>query len=81
LRFCGHAQHYTDIFIDGNLDELTFVAYFTDGPTILAVASLGRDPVVSHCSELMRLGKMPTAAEIKAGKVPNFLFFLSFFSS
>lgn len=27
------------------------------------------DPVVSKCSELMRMGKMPSASEIRAGKV------------
>ena len=70
LRFCGHALHFDDIIIDGNLQELTFVAYFTEGERVLAVASLGRDPVVSHCSELMRLGKMPSASELRAGKVP-----------
>ena len=75
LRFCGHALHFSDIIIDGNLQELTFVAYFTEGETVLAVASLGRDPVVSHCSELMRLGKMPFASELRAGKVRFLLLF------
>lgn len=31
--------------------------------------SMGRDPLNTQISELMRLGLMPSAAEIKAGKV------------
>jgi hypothetical protein len=34
---------------------------------VVAVCSLGKDPVVSHSSELMRLGKMPSAAQLKEG--------------
>ena len=32
-------------------------------------ASMQRDPIVSKASELLRLGLMPSAAEIKGGKV------------
>jgi len=67
VRFCGHALHFDDIIIDGDLEELVFVAYFLHGDSVLAVASVGRDPVVSHCSELFRIGKMPSAAEIRGG--------------
>lgn len=31
--------------------------------------SMQADPIVSQCSELLRLGLMPSASEIKAGKV------------
>lgn len=31
--------------------------------------SMQADPMVAKCSELMRLGVMPTASEIRAGKV------------
>jgi apoptosis-inducing factor 3 len=46
---------------------LSFVVYYARKGKILAVCSLASDPVVSHASELMRIGKMPSAAEIKDG--------------
>lgn len=87
LRYCGHALSYDDVIIDGNLDALEFVAFFTsnvtekvlsilkknvflpEGEDVLAVASMSRDPEVTQASELLRLGLMPKASEIKAGKV------------
>lgn len=33
------------------------------------MASMQNDPIAAQCSELMREGKMPTATEIRAGKV------------
>jgi len=38
---------------------------------------LGKDPACSNASELMRLNKLPTATEIRAGKV---IFFFSHFT-
>lgn len=46
-----------------------FIAYFLKGEKVLAVASMQADPVASKASELMRLGKMPSASEIKGGVV------------
>lgn len=37
--------------------------------TIVAVATMQNDPVVSKASELLRLGLMPSPEEIKNGKV------------
>jgi len=70
LRYCGHALHFNEIFIEGNLDELTFVAYFSDGDKVLGTASLGRDPAISHISELLRIGLMPSLSKIKSGLDP-----------
>lgn len=69
LRYCGLGgkSNYDDIFIKGNPKEGKFVAwYFKDGK-VTAVASMGSDPVVMKSSELMRLGIMPSAEEIKNG--------------
>lgn len=47
LRYCGTAKasQFKDIHIDGNVDEAKFVAYYAQGDEIVAVASMGRDPV------------------------------------
>ncbi|KAJ3486827.1 hypothetical protein NLI96_g3958 [Meripilus lineatus] len=68
LRYCGVGAGYDDIIIDGNLDELKFVAYYVKQNKVVAVASMQRDPVVSKASELLRLGLMPSPSELKAGK-------------
>ncbi|KAF8608560.1 FAD/NAD(P)-binding domain-containing protein [Ceratobasidium sp. AG-I] len=70
LRYCGIGQGYEDIIIKGNPEEMKFVAYYTKGEKVIAVASMQSDPVVSKSSELMRLDLMPTASEIRAGKNP-----------
>ncbi|KAG9053301.1 hypothetical protein FS842_008378 [Serendipita sp. 407] len=44
-----------------------FVAYYFKENKVVALASMGRDPIMSKSSELMRLGIMPTAQEIKDG--------------
>ncbi|KAI0636226.1 hypothetical protein C8Q77DRAFT_1102224 [Trametes polyzona] len=68
LRYCGVGAGYDEVHIDGNPEELKFVAYYAKGGKIVALASMQRDPIVVKGSELLRLGLMPTLAEIKAGK-------------
>jgi NADPH-dependent 2,4-dienoyl-CoA reductase/sulfur reductase-like enzyme len=66
VRYCGHALKYDNIIIDGELDKLEFVAYFCSEGAVLAVASLGRDPVVSTCAELMNTDEMLTEKQLLA---------------
>jgi len=40
------------------------------GNETVAASSMQRDPIVAHCSELMKLGKMLSKEDIKAGKNP-----------
>ncbi|KAG8839129.1 hypothetical protein FRC18_000516 [Serendipita sp. 400] len=69
LRYCGLGgkANYDEIFINGNPKEGKFVAYYFKENKVVALASMGRDPIMSKSSELMRLGIMPTAQEIKDG--------------
>jgi hypothetical protein len=39
------------------------------GNETVAAASMQRDPIVAHCSELFKLGKMLSKDELKSGKV------------
>ncbi|KAF8525825.1 hypothetical protein BU17DRAFT_83310 [Hysterangium stoloniferum] len=70
LRYAGNGVGYEDVIIKGDPSEMKFVAYYTKGDRIIAVASMQFDPIVTYCSELLRLGKMPSASEIRAGKDP-----------
>jgi len=72
LRYVGSSRssQYETVHIDGNPDEKKFVAYYGKGDEIVAVASMGRDPIVTHCSELFTFKKMPSFSEVKGGKNP-----------
>ncbi|KAI0067379.1 flavoprotein [Artomyces pyxidatus] len=70
LRYCGVGAGYDDIYIKGDPAEMKFIAYYITKGKVIAVASMQNDPVVSKASELLRLGLMPSADEIKAGKSP-----------
>lgn len=47
LKQCGTSKssQWDDIFIDGNPEELKYVAYFGKGDEIVAISSMARDPV------------------------------------
>ena len=72
LRYCGHTpQGYDDVVIQGNTDvsegKQSFVAYFTKGDEVQAVASMMKDPYMAQSAELMRRGKMPGKGELNKG--------------
>lgn len=68
LRYCGNTVGgWDDVVIQGDVAEKTFVAYYCNGETVVAVASMGKDPVMTQSAELMRLKKMPTKSDIKGG--------------
>ncbi|KAH8416834.1 hypothetical protein KR222_006983 [Zaprionus bogoriensis] len=57
IRYAGHGA-YSDVIIDGSIEDLSFVAYFVNhADTVTAVASCGRDPVVAQFAELISQGK------------------------
>lgn len=53
--------------MDSTGGGLGFVAYYLRKGKVVAVCSLGKDPVTSHASELMRLDKMPSGEELRSG--------------
>lgn len=58
---------------EGKLGDATapsFAAYYLKGDCVLAVATMGRDPLAVHCGELMRQGRMPSASKVKQGVSP-----------
>lgn len=66
LRYCGATPNgYDDIVLTGEPDEAKFVAYYCKGETVVAVATMMKDPVMTKCAELMRRGKMPTKTQLK----------------
>lgn len=68
LRYCGNTPNgWDDLILQGQPEEATFVAYYTKGETVVAVGTMGIDPVMVASSELMRRGAMPSKSELKKG--------------
>ncbi|KAJ5852866.1 hypothetical protein N7534_005409 [Penicillium rubens] len=67
LRYCGNPVNGFDDVILQEKGEAKFVAYYTAGETIVAVASMGMDPIMTKSAELMKAGKMPGKKEIVGG--------------
>ncbi|KAF1944600.1 rubredoxin-NAD(+) reductase [Clathrospora elynae] len=68
LRYCGNtANGYDDVILQGKPEEASFVAYYTKGETVVAVASMMKDPYMTQSAELMRMNKMPSKSELQKG--------------
>jgi len=70
LRYVGHATQFDELLIEGDLPKMNFVAFYCLKGEVKAVATMGRDPVAVAAGELMRLGRMPTTAQLKGGSKP-----------
>jgi len=68
LRYVGNCKKYNELVIEGDLEKMDFVAYYCNNGEIEAVSTMARDPVAIAACELMRLGKMPSANDIKEGR-------------
>lgn len=68
LRYCGNTSAgWDDLVLQGSVEEAKFVAYYCKGETVVAMASMGKDPSMSMSVELMRLGKMPSKSQLAGG--------------
>jgi phage tail tube protein FII len=55
------------VVLQGEPEKPSFVAYYTKGDEVVAVASMMKDPYMTQSAELMRRGKMPGKAELQKG--------------
>ncbi|GAP85898.1 putative monodehydroascorbate reductase [Rosellinia necatrix] len=68
LRYCGNTVNgWDDLVLQGNPAENKFVAYYCKGDTVVAVASMGKDPAMTKSAELMREGAMPSKGQLQQG--------------
>lgn len=66
LRYCGNTVGgWDDLVLEGSPSEGKFLAYYTNGETVVAMASMGWDPAMVQSVELMRTGSMPTKSQLK----------------
>ena len=69
LRYCGHTPDgFDDVILQGQPEEAKFAAYYAKGDDIVAVATMGMDPIMVKCAELMRSGEMLSRKDIESGK-------------
>lgn len=68
LRYCG-ATHggYDDLVINGKPEEGKFAAFYGKEGAVVAVATMGMDPIMTQSAELMRRGNMPSIRDIAEG--------------
>ncbi|KAK2185912.1 hypothetical protein NP493_217g03019 [Ridgeia piscesae] len=64
LRYTGYGVGHDDIIIQGDLEGMKFIAYYTKGDYVVAVASLNFDPIVAQAAEMFNAGKTITKAEV-----------------
>ena len=68
LRYCGNTPNgWDDLVLQGEPKEGKFAAFYGKGDTVVAVASMMMDPIMSQSAELMRRGKMPGMKELNKG--------------
>jgi NADPH-dependent 2,4-dienoyl-CoA reductase/sulfur reductase-like enzyme/nitrite reductase/ring-hydroxylating ferredoxin subunit len=67
LNYVGHAHSWDEVVIEGDTKEHDFLAYYVKGSKILAAAGMSRDHELAIVEELMRLDKMPSVDQLKAG--------------
>lgn len=68
MRYAGNTVNgYDDIFISGEPENGKFVAYYFKGEIVVAVATMGVDPVMVKVAALMRVGRMIGKKDVISG--------------
>lgn len=71
LRYCGNTMNGSDdLILNGEPQEGKFAAYYTKKDVVVAVATMGMDPIMTKCTVLMKQGKMLSKSDLEAGKDP-----------
>lgn len=69
LLYVGHAQQWDEIIYQGDVSARDFLAFYVKEHRVLAVAGMNRDQEMDAAEELMRLGRMPAAEQLKGDAV------------
>ena len=69
LLYVGHATSWDEIIFHGEVSSQDFLAFYVKGDRVLAVAGMNRDRDMAAIEELMRLRKIPSAAQLKKNAV------------
>jgi len=64
IRYTGYGFGYDDIVIRGSLEEGKFCAYYTKEDKVVAVATLGMDPLAAEVASKMQNGQVLLKADL-----------------
>ncbi|KAJ5580181.1 Apoptosis-inducing factor 1 [Penicillium hispanicum] len=68
MRYCGNTPNgYDDVLVHGEPENAKFAAYYCKGDVVVAVTTMGMDPIMTKSAELMRRGNMPSKADLQGG--------------
>lgn len=56
-NFKGFNHGYTDVLINGDLENFKAVVYYCKGNEVVAVATVGSDPIAAQFAELLGSGR------------------------
>ena len=69
LRYCGNTPNgFDDVVVQGKPEEGKWAAFYGLKGEVVAVGSMGMDPVVMQSAELMRRGGLPDLEALREGK-------------
>ncbi|KAF2357821.1 FAD/NAD(P)-binding domain [Trinorchestia longiramus] len=64
LRYAGYGKSFDDVIVTGDLEGLSFLAYYLKNDSVVALASLGKDPAVARFAEHFRNGGTLTRQQV-----------------
>ena len=65
LLYVGQATSWDKIIYHGDVSSQEFLAFYIKDDRVQAVAGMNRDREMAAVEELMRLGRMPSADQLK----------------
>jgi NADPH-dependent 2,4-dienoyl-CoA reductase/sulfur reductase-like enzyme/nitrite reductase/ring-hydroxylating ferredoxin subunit len=68
LYYVGHVHAWDEIIWHGKVQDRNFVAFYVQNGRIMAAAGCGYDHGMAYITELMRVGRLPSPAELQSGK-------------
>lgn len=69
LQYVGYASQFDEVFIDGNLSELKFTAFYFRNNQVVAFAAMNTPNAANIVYEAMRNNIIPSATLIKNGEM------------
>lgn len=65
VRYAGYAPDFDDIVVVGEPSEGAFAAYYTKGEDVLAIGTIGKDPLAADFANLLQSGGRLKKSEVK----------------
>ncbi len=67
MQYTGYGASFDEVFIDGDLSKLTFLAYYLKGNKVVGFASMNKANAANIMYEAFRNDKVPSASAVKSG--------------